>query len=277
MIAIKGLIFNIQRYSIHDGEGIRTMIFFKGCPLHCPWCCNPESQSEKIEQAKIEERCIHCKICSHLSEECPSNAITKFGKYMSVEEVIKEIEKDRIFYDASGGGITLSGGEVLSQFPFALALLKRSEELSVHKALETSGYGKSQELLKLAEYLDCILFDLKIMNQKRARAILGVDNRVILENFKLLLRNHKQVIPRIPLIPGYTMDDTNIAEIIAFVKIFSLKEVHLLPFHQYGSKKYAYLNRTYALQHVNRLNVNVLESIKEKIAAQGLSVVVGGM
>jgi pyruvate formate lyase activating enzyme len=277
VITIKGLIFNIQRYSIHDGEGIRTLIFFKGCPLHCPWCCNPESQSGAIEQAKMDERCIHCETCSHTPEDCPSEAITNFGKSMSVEEIIKEVEKDRIFYDASCGGVTLSGGEVLSQFPFALALLNRLEELAVHSTLETSGYGNGQELLKLAKYLDCILFDLKIMNQQRARAILGVDNRIILENFQLLLQNHKQVIPRIPLIPGYTMDDENIAEIIAFIKASGLQEVHLLPFHQYGSKKYAYLNKPYALQHVNLPGLEVLERIKEKMAAQGLSVVVGGM
>jgi pyruvate formate lyase activating enzyme len=277
VIVIKGLIFNMQRYSIHDGQGIRTMVFFKGCPLVCPWCCNPESQSGLIEQARMPERCIHCAVCSHTSAGCPAEAIVEFGKYLSVEEVVKEIEKDRVFYDASGGGATLSGGEVLAQFAFALAILKRLQELSVHTALETSGYGKSRELLTLAEYLDLILFDLKIMNPKRARTVLGVDNGIILKNFKLLLQKHKQVIPRIPLIPGYTMDDENIAEIIAFVKKSGLQEVHLLPFHQYGSKKYAYINKTYALQHVRLCDAEAIERITAKIAAQGLRVVVGGM
>ena len=134
---MKGLVFNIQRYSLHDGDGIRTIVFLKGCPMHCPWCCNPESQSFEIEKGKINNICIHCKTCSLDVSECPSGAIVKFGKYMSVEEVLTEVQKDMIFYNTSGGGVTLSGGEATAQPEFALGLLKELKKLGINTAMET--------------------------------------------------------------------------------------------------------------------------------------------
>lgn len=274
---MKGLIFNIQRYSIHDGQGIRTIVFFKGCPLKCPWCCNPESQEFHIETVKVTDRCIHCRQCSHNAEECPSGAITEFGKFMTVEEVISEIKKDMVFYNTSGGGVTLSGGEVLAQWEFALELLRELKKLGVNTAIETSGMGSTKNILALSEHLDIILFDLKIMDKEKAKEILGADIELIKNNMRALVENGKQVIPRIPLIPGYTMDDENICSIIDFVKNIGLKTVHILPFHQYGSRKYEYLNREYVLKDIKAPSSEEIDKIKIKMENQGLKVVVSGL
>lgn len=274
---MKGLVFNIQRYSLHDGAGIRTIVFLKGCPLRCPWCCNPESQSFEIEKAKISNICIHCKKCSYDALECPSGAIVEFGKYMTVEEVIKEVEKDMVFYNTSGGGITLSGGEATAQPLFALELLKALKKLGVNTAMETCGQVPEHKLLELADYLDLILFDLKIMNIKKARGLLGADIELIKDNIKALVEKNRKVIPRIPLIPGYTMDSENIEDIILFVKELGLTEVHILPFHQYGSKKYDYIGKEYELKDIKPPSEEEVKKIKEKMETGGLKVIIGGL
>ena len=211
---MKGLVFKIQRYSIHDGAGIRTLVFLKGCPLHCPWCCNPESIGYDVEYGIINPKCIHCNNCSGSTLECPSGAWVQFGQYMSSDEVIKEVMKDSVFYNTSGGGVTISGGEVLSQATFSIEILKKLKELGVHTAIETSGMGKRDHLKEMAQYLDLILFDLKIMNEIESRSYLGAELHIILENISMLVQMNKKVIPRVPLIPGYTMDYENINKII---------------------------------------------------------------
>ena len=274
---MKGLVFNIQRYSLHDGDGIRTIVFLKGCPLHCPWCCNPESQSFEIEKGKINNLCIHCKTCSLDVSECPSGAIVEFGKYMSVDEVLTEVQKDMIFYNTSGGGVTLSGGEASSQPRFALELLKELKKIGINTAMETCGQVATNNLLELSEYLDLILFDLKIMNKQRSKELLGADIDLIKANIKALVMNNKRVIPRIPLIPGYTMDDENIEEIINFAQQLGLKEIHILPFHQYGSKKYEYIGKEYQLKQIKPPLGQEVEGIKTKMESRGLKVVIGGL
>lgn len=274
---MRGLVLNLQRYSIHDGTGIRTIVFFKGCPLRCPWCSNPESQSFEIEKGKIKNLCIKCKTCSLDVDECPSGAITQFGKYMTVEEVLTEVEKDMIFYNTSGGGVTLSGGEATAQPEFALELLKELKKLGISTALETSGQVANHNLMALSEYLDLILFDLKIMNKEKSKELLGADIDLIKGNFKALIQHNKMVIPRIPLIPGYTMDDENIGEIISFVKELGLKDIHILPFHQYGSKKYEYIGKEYKLKDIKPPTKEEVEAIKTKMEFQGLKVVIGGL
>jgi pyruvate formate lyase activating enzyme len=265
---MKALVFNIQRYSLHDGNGIRTIVFFKGCPLHCPWCCNPESQSFEIENLSEPNECS--------GRFSPNNGRV-YGKYMTIDEIIKEVEKDRIFYNTSGGGVTLSGGEVLSQGKFAIELLRRLKKLSIDTVIETSGSGNSEILLEMSKYLDTILFDLKIMDKLKAKKIIGIDIESVKNNMKLLVENKKRVIPRIPLIPGYTMDKENINEIIKFVKSLDLKEVHILPFHQYGSKKYEYLKRQYDLKDVDPPDIKLVDNIKKTIESHKIKVVVGGM
>lgn len=271
-----GLILNIQRYSLHDGEGIRSIVFFKGCPLRCPWCSNPESLSFDIQKVKIHSKCIYCKQCSFDVYECPSGAITEFGKYMTVEEVIYEVMKDRVFYYTSGGGVTLSGGEVLSQAPFAKELLKELKSLNVHTAIETSGHGKTEALIELANYVDLVLFDLKIMDKNKSNQILGADISLIKNNLSALVKMGKKVIPRIPLIPGYTLDDENIKEIIKLVKKLDLVEIHILPFHQYGSNKYKFLNKEYKLKEVSVPSDDLIEKVKNTMEREDLNVIVGG-
>jgi pyruvate formate lyase activating enzyme len=274
---MKGLVFNIQRYSLHDGTGIRTIVFLKGCPLHCPWCCNPESQSFEKERAKINNLCIKCKICCFDIDECPSGAIAEFGKYMTEEEVLAEVQKDMIFYNTSGGGVTLSGGEATAQQQFALELLKAFKKLGINTAMETSGQVAVNSLMDLSQYLDLILFDLKIMNKNKSKELLGADIDLIKANIKVLVENNKKVIPRIPLIPGYTMDDENIKEIINFIKELGLKEITILPFHQYGSKKYEYIKKQYELKHIKPPTNQEVEGIKAKMESQGLKVTIGGL
>ncbi|MBU3218361.1 [formate-C-acetyltransferase]-activating enzyme [Clostridium estertheticum] len=275
---MKALILNIQRYSLHDGSGIRTIVFFKGCPLKCPWCSNPESISFQPQTVKMESKCIHCQHCSFDVDECPTGAITQFGKYMTVEEVVTEVQKDMIFYRTSKGGVTLSGGEVLSQSAFAIELLKQLKSLGINTAIETSGQGSTQNIIELATYLDLILFDLKIMNKEKAKLILGSDINLIKNNIKTLVKMHKKVIPRVPLIPGYTADDENIKEIIAFVnKSLNLTEIHLLPFHQYGSNKYKLLNLDYKLNNIDIPTPESIEKIANEMRNNDLNVVVGGL
>lgn len=274
---MRGLVFNIQRYSIHDGQGIRTIVFLKGCPLRCPWCCNPESQSFEIEQAIIKPRCINCKDCSRSVEECPSGAFAQFGKFMSSDEVVNEVMKDSIFYTTSGGGVTLSGGEVLMQTEFVIETLKKLKELGVNTAIETCGIGNNEGLIRMAEYLDLILFDLKIMDEKKSKDIIGADINIIKENIKSLVKMKKVIIPRIPLIPGYTMDRENIEEIIKFVNELNLNEIHLLPFHQYGSNKYKYLNNKYIMENVKIPSEKEIKEIRDLIEKSGIKVVTGGL
>lgn len=274
---MKGLIFNIQRFSVHDGGGIRTIVFFKGCPLKCPWCSNPESQNSEIETVKINTKCIHCRNCSFNVDECPSGAIKQFGKYMTVDEVVYEITKDSIFYYTSDGGITLSGGEVLMQADFAIELLKKIKSLGIHTAIETSGYGSLDKLIELSKYLDLCLYDLKIMDPEKSKQILGADVNVIKNNLSALCSMGKHVIPRIPLIPGFTMGEDNIKDIINFVKQLNINEIHLLPFHQYGSSKYEYLGKKYLLKDIPLPQDTEIEKIKNMMTESGLNAKLGGM
>lgn len=274
---MKGLVFNIQRYSIHDGKGIRTLVFFKGCPLRCPWCSNPESQSFEPETVRIKDRCLFQRVCSMSESECPSGAITTFGTYKTVEDIMVEVAKDSVFYSTSGGGVTLSGGEVLSQWQFALELLKELKASGIDTAIETTGAGSREGLRRISQYLDTILFDFKIWDTEDAQRILNANMHTILSNFEMLLDARKVVIPRIPLIPGYTMTEENIGKICSYLKRKNILEVHLLPFHQYGSRKYEYLEKTYLLEDVDPPTKEVVNQYKQLIETYGLQVVVGGL
>jgi len=277
MSSKKALILNIQRYSLHDGEGIRTVVFFKGCPLKCPWCSNPESIDFTIEKVKIESKCIHCNHCDFDVDECPSGAITEFGKYMTVDEIIKEILKDNIFYETSNGGVTLSGGEVLFQCEFAKKLLIELKKLGIHTAIETSGHGNTQKLIELSEFVDLFLFDLKIMNPSKSKKIIGADIDLILYNLNTLVNLNKTIIPRIPLIPGYTLNDSNIKSIIQILKKLNFKTVHLLPFHQYGSNKYTFLNKSYDLKNIDPPCEDSILKVKNMMKLHNINAIIGGL
>ena len=268
-----GIIFNIQRYSIHDGPGIRTTIFLKGCPLICWWCQNPESQLSEQEMVFWEERCIgcgecfsnclsraiqiknkkpvtdekKCNLCGKCSRICPTQAREMIGEKLTAEEIIKEIEKDLIFYEESGGGVTFSGGEPLSQSEFLEDLLDGCKQKKIHTAVDTSGYVSWEILNKISPKVDLFLYDLKLMDNERHKKYIGVSNEIILENLKKLSFVHNNIFIRFPVIPGINDDYQNIRKIGEFLSSLEITQVNLLSYHYIGIDKYRRLGRTYEL------------------------------
>lgn len=277
----KAMIFNIQRYSLHDGGGIRTVVFFKGCELRCPWCSNPESQKFTPEIMKKESLCIKCSSssvyeCSLNPDDCPTCALEVVGSEYTVCEVIEEVKKDIIFYETTGGGVTLSGGEPLSQGIFIVELLKELHKLGINTAIETTGIGDWDIINEASEYVDTFLWDFKIMDKKKSEEIVNADVELMKSNFEKLMKKSVKLIPRLPLIPGYTTDMENIKAIIDFVSPFGIKEVHILPFHQYGSSKYKALGRDYKLMDLKPLEKGEIDNIKSYIQSRGINAVIGG-
>ncbi|MGI0117229.1 [formate-C-acetyltransferase]-activating enzyme [Zooshikella sp. RANM57] len=273
---LTGHIFNIQRYSLHDGAGIRTIIFFKGCPLRCPWCSNPESRAFETTYLRSKTKCIQCTTCLMDNELCPSGAWEQVGKTWTVAALLAEIAKDDVFFYASNGGITLSGGEVLSQSAFAIALLKQLKALGYQTAVETSGQGNTAHLLQIAALCDEVFFDFKIMDPVHAKAVIGIDLDKVLWNFNQLITLGSCVTPRLPLIPGFTLNLSNIDQVLAFLAPFAVTTIHLLPFHQYGAHKYQSLGMHYLLQDMPTPTPTEVDNIRRYIAAQGYHVVIGG-
>ena len=274
--AERARIFNIQRYSLNDGVGIRTLVFFKGCPLHCPWCSNPESRARDAVFVRREARCIHCAQCAQDVDECPSGAYQRMGADYTQESLLAEVMKDEVFFRVSGGGVTLSGGEVLSQAPFATRFLKTLKALGVATAIETSGHGHQTALLELARYSDEVLYDFKIMDGERAHAVTGINLERALANFAALHAQGTRLIPRLPLIPGYTMNMDNLEQVLAFLAPYGLPELHLLPFHQYGAGKYGLVGLDYALADVVPPEKDALTPYVERAQVAGYRVTVGG-
>jgi pyruvate formate lyase activating enzyme len=297
----KGLIFNIQRFSVHDGPGIRTTVFFKGCPLKCPWCSNPESQSFSPE---LIVRDILCKGCGACVETCPQQAITLTkkegrrinrkkcnscflcvencqyqslsvcGKYMKVDEILDEVLQDRLFYKNSGGGVTLSGGEVLLQSHFALQVLKACRTEGLHTALETSGYGSWKELKDLLPFVDLVLFDLKHLDPVEHKKTTGVDNKIILEN----LRKISKMTPvwlRIPLIAGFNDSEAQIKKATLLGKEIGVQKISLLPYHEGGKSKSEQLGRIYPLPEARAPEEEHLDHLKKIIEKDGLKATIG--
>ncbi|UPQ72717.1 [formate-C-acetyltransferase]-activating enzyme [Kluyvera ascorbata] len=269
-------IFNIQRYSLNDGQGIRTVVFFKGCPHSCPWCANPESMSPKIETVRRESKCLHCATCLQDADECPSGAWEHIGRDVTLESLEREVLKDEVFFRASGGGVTLSGGEVLMQAEFATRFLQRLKQWGIRTAIETAGDTSPRRLLPLAQACDEVLFDLKIMDCAQARQMLSMNQPRVLENFRLLVTEGIKVIPRLPLIPGYTLSTENVAQILAFLAPLPVEEVHLLPFHQYGEPKYSLLEREWAMAGVKAPEAEEIAPIRAMVEQAGYRVVMGG-
>ncbi|MEG0233119.1 MAG: [formate-C-acetyltransferase]-activating enzyme [Hafnia sp.] len=269
-------IFNIQRYSLNDGGGIRTVVFFKGCPHICPWCANPESISNQIHIIRREAKCLHCQPCLNNADECPATAMERIGRDISLNDLLKEVLKDDVFFRSSGGGVTLSGGEVLMQAPFALQLLTQLKHLGINTAIETAGDASITTLLELAKQCDSILFDLKIMDEERAKHLLNMHQSRVLRNFTRLIEEGITLIPRVPLIPGYTLDVDNFRAILAFLAPFKLPEIHLLPFHQFGEAKYRLLNRPYKMSDVVAPSEAEIAPIRQLAINAGYRVITGG-
>lgn len=272
----QGRIFNIQRYSLNDGQGIRTVVFFKGCPHTCPWCANPESMSGKIHRVRRKAKCLHCQPCLNDAQECPSGAMELIGQNVTLEALLQKILKDEVFYRTSGGGVTLSGGEVLMQAEFASQLLQRLQALGINTAIETAGDAPLAHLLALAEHCDQVLFDLKIMDTETAKRLLNINQPRVLANFTALAQRGINQLPRLPLIPGYTLSRENLAQVLAFLTPFGLQEIHLLPFHQYGEAKYALLGREYLLHDVVPPTEQEIAPLQTMAQQAGFRVVIGG-
>lgn len=269
-------IFNIQRYSLNDGAGIRTVVFFKGCPHRCPWCANPESISPKIETVRRESKCLHCAPCLRDADECPSGAFERIGRDVTLDELEREVMKDDVFFRSSGGGVTLSGGEVLMQAPFATQLLKRLRRYGIHTAIETAGDAPLSRLLPLARQCDEVLFDLKIMDPEQARSVTAVNLPRVLENLTQLVAEGINVIPRVPLIPGYTLTDANMASVLAFLLPSGIRQLHLLPFHSYGEPKYRLLGQQWSMREVSPPTADEVAVMRRMAEDKGFHVTIGG-
>lgn len=270
-LTIAGKIFNIQRYSIHDGPGIRTTVFLKGCPLKCYWCQNPESQRAKSEVFLDKSKCTRCgkciaactkgattlgegssavnrKLCDgcgNCVKVCPNGARTLVGREITVEDTLRELRKDAKFYENSGGGITLSGGEPTAQPEFSLALLERGHELGLHTAVETCGYARWEILQKFLKLTDLVLYDIKHMDPAKHREGTGVSNRLILENARKAARITHMMV-RVPIIPGFNDSPDDIYAIAHFVRAeLGGLEIELLPFNSWAGTKYERLDRPY--------------------------------
>jgi pyruvate formate lyase activating enzyme len=296
-----GLIFNIMRYALHDGPGIRTTVFFKGCPLSCWWCHNPESQSVHPELLYFPDRCLRCGTCAALcpqhavSEEggrmatsdqcqvcgtcedlCPADARELAGTRMSVDEVMAAIEKDVIFYDESGGGVTFSGGEPLLQSEFLEALLAGCRERGIHTVVDTCGLAQTEVLLRVAQRVDLFLFDLKLLDAARHQRYAGVDNALILENLETLARHGYEVIVRWPVIPGINDGSDDVADVLAFLARIGLRRVDLLPYHRIGIDKYHRLKREYRLGALEPPGAARMEELAAQFQRAGFTVKIGG-
>lgn len=246
---MEGCIFNIQRFCVNDGPGIRTTVFLKGCPLSCVWCHNPESQSTRSEILFYESKCTHCGRCADLRVDhtdfiCFNDAKKICGKAVDAEFVLSEVLKDRIFYDTSGGGMTLSGGEPLFQPDFAIELLKKAKEHGLHTAVETCGFTSAAIMRQATEWTDLFLFDYKETDPALHRKYTGQDNRRIMENLALLNELGKSVILRCPIIPGYNDTDTHFSGIAETAdRLACVTHIEVEPYHALGVGKYGALGR----------------------------------
>ena len=244
-----GEIFNIQKFCVNDGPGIRTTVFLKGCPLHCLWCHNPESQTQEKQIMFYPDKCSGCGRCHNLTIDdlefmCFNDAKEICGKTVSSDYVIAEVMKDYEFYKNSGGGITLSGGEPLFQFDFALDILKKAKEHNLHTAIETCGFADSDKIKQIAEYTDLFLFDFKESNPKLHKTYTGVDNILIQKNLSLLNELKKDIILRCPIIPGYNDRKENYDKICELANtLTSIIGIEIESYHAFGENKYLALGK----------------------------------
>ncbi len=249
---MQGLVFDIKHYAIHDGTGIRTTIFLKGCPMACLWCHNPESQKSE-PQYMMRERKFDGK--TYKEKEL-------VGKEMTTLEVMKEINKDRVYYEESGGGVTFSGGEPLVQSAFLKDVLAACKKEGYHTALDTSGHANGTVMEEVIELTDLFLFDLKLMDDAVHLKYTGVSNQLSLKNLDLIIEAGKEVIIRFPVIPGITDTKDNISKIANHMKQRDIKRIDLLPYHGMARNKYEKLGRKYELEELKQLSDDRLLEMK---------------
>lgn len=260
LLETTGRIFNIQRFSIHDGPGIRTIVFLKGCPLRCRWCCNPESQDWKPETILT------------------AGTSKLVGRDVTVAEVLREIERDRVYYNRSGkGGVTLSGGECLWQPEFSRALLCACKELGISTAIETTGYAKIGVIRSLLPFVDTVLMDIKHTDPQKHKAFTTADNALILENARIIAKEANNLIIRTPVVPTFNDSEEEIRSIASFAaSLEGVTELHLLPYHRIGSDKYAGLGRTYTMAEIQPPPREQMQRLLNVVNATGLQGSIGG-
>ncbi len=273
---MNGVIFDIQKFSVNDGPGVRTTVFLKGCQMKCVWCHNPESLSVQKQLSFSEQKCTSCKSCvevcpndvhsfdangRHLVDfdacdacgkcvdACLHGALKIYGKTMSLDEVFDEVIKDKVYFDKSGGGITLSGGEALKQFDFCLALAKKCKQHGLHVCIETNGASKSDHYRAIAPFVDLFLFDYKATGDKAHKRLTGLTRRLVDENLALLNQLNADVILRCPIIPEYNLSNEHLAAISELTLAYSnIQKVEVLPYHNFGQGKAKEIGREYEVE-----------------------------
>lgn len=300
----KGLFFDIKRYSINDGPGIRVTVFMKGCPLSCIWCHNPESISPNTQKMYSKSKCIGCgdcvdncpenaltltsegiitnidacTVCGICADVCPTKAMEITGKMESVDNIVKMIERETVFMDQSEGGVTFSGGEPLRQPQFLIELLDACGKSGIHRTVDTSGYAKTEILLDVAKRTDHFLYDLKMMNSEKHKQFCGVPNELILKNLKILSDTGASINIRIPLIAGVNADEENLEATAAFLATLSgeKKQVNLLPYHNIMTKKYEKLGGKYNQSTLSEPSIEVKTNALRIFEKYGIPVMIGG-
>jgi len=264
---ISGLIFDIKRFAVHDGPGIRTTIFFKGCLAHCWWCHNPESQSAEIQSVKKTNKL----------EELIFEENETVGREISIDALFTEIKKDAVYYDESGGGVTFSGGEPLMQPEFLESILKLCKQENFNTTLDTTGYCSPEIMQSIHKYVDLFLYDLKIVDDKLHQKYTGLSNTQIFENLKFLQRKKKNLIIRFPIIPDVTNTESNINQIIDFLKSNnSINEINILPFHKIANHKYTRFQIENKMKKTKEPSKEEINRIKKQFESAEFKVSVGG-
>jgi len=298
-----GIIFNIQKFSVHDGPGIRTTVFMKGCPLRCRWCSNAESMNPEPELGVIYSNCNNCgkciKVCPEgvisLEDEkirfdrqkctacgecvaaCAPGALTVYGKRVTVDDVFREVNKDKAFYEGSSGGVTASGGEALQQADFVAELFKRCREAGIGTCLDTSGYAPTDKLEKVLVFTDYVLYDIKHMDAKAHKQFTSVPNEIILHNAEVVAASGAHMLCRLPLIKGVNDSEENITKTAKFLKTLGNSAgIELLPYHRLGIGKYKTLDRTYPGESFQTPDTERLEAAKKIFEEHGVPCTIGG-
>jgi glycyl-radical enzyme activating protein len=293
---IKGLVFDIQKFCLHDGPGIRTTVFLKGCNLQCKWCHNPESISFKkqlsfnyskcvlcgecvkvcpnnVHEIRDEKHVVHyekCKNCGLCIENCVFDALKTIGREVTVNEVIYEVEKDKKYYQESGGGMTLSGGEATMQFEFSFELLKEAKKREIHTCLETNGVLKEENLIKLSQYVDMFLLDFKLADDELHKKFVGGSNAQVYSSIKLLAALGASVILRCPIIPGVNDNHEHFKEIARLSKEYKcIQYMEVMPYHSIGRDKWKHIGQEYSFRELDSVSKELSESWREIIKSYG--------